>query len=392
MAQVKNDQQETTVKNSTYFPFPVPDCRFDQRNEMFKRRTWDNEILSHGNQLYTQVNYLDKYGYRKLDFALRNASWNIEYGYAFGNMSSNHGMYSWTHISDKIKRFVETEGPVTHTPDINTRIIKKAARFLGADLVGICYAHPNLVYSHELNLIDKEHCLLELPEGCTHAIVMAIEMDYGTSLYSPDAIAGASTGLGYTQQAVLANLVATFIRGLGYRAIPSGNDTALSIPLAIAAGLGELGRSGLLITEKFGPRVRICKIFTDLPLIYDDYRPFGVKEFCNVCKKCAVNCPSQAISYEAPSMEGPSMSNHSGILKWYINPEKCFLFWVKNWMDCNHCIKVCPFNKPSGFLHDTARFFIRKLPAFNRFMLWIDYLVGYGKPVPTHKKNFWEAL
>jgi len=374
-----------------YFPLPVPDYRFDQQNEMFKRRTWDEEILPHGNRLYTQVKYQDKYGYRKLDFALRNASWNIEYGHAFGNMCSDHGMYSWTDMSAKVKRFIETDGPVTHTPEENARIVKKAARFLGADLVGICYAHPNLVYSHQLNLLEKEHQPLELPDGCTHAIVMAVEMGYETSLYSPDGIAGASTGLGYSIQAVVANLVATFIRGPGYQAIPSGNDTALSIPLAIAAGLGELGRNGLLITESYGPRVRICKVFTDLPLIHDDYRPFGVAEFCQTCKKCADTCPSRAICHNSPTREGPSMSNHSGIEKWYIDPEKCFLYWVRNWMDCNNCVAVCPFNKPPGFFHNAARFCVRKLPILNQVLVQMDNMLGYGKLIPSREKTFWEV-
>jgi reductive dehalogenase len=217
---------------------------------------------------------------------------------------------------------------------------------------------------------------------------MAVEMDYDATRYSPDAISGAATGLGYSLQAVLANFLATFIRGLGFQAIPSGNDTALSIPLAMAAGLGELGRMGLLLTEKYGPRVRLCKVFTDLPLEYDTYRPFGVQEFCKVCKKCAIHCPSKAISYDDPTEKGSSISNHSGVLKWYIHPENCFLFWVKNWMDCNNCVKVCPFNKPQGMLHDSVRAVIRKMPQFDRLIVWMDDLLGYGKPV--RDKNFWE--
>lgn len=47
------------------------------------------------------------------------------------------------------------------------------------------------------------------------------------------------------------------------------NDTALAIPYAIKAGLGEYGRHGLLITPEYGPRVRIGKIFTDMPLAHD---------------------------------------------------------------------------------------------------------------------------
>ena len=119
-------QREKTEKDKSipYFPLDVPNYRFDQRNEMFKRRTWDEEFMGLGNQFYTQVKYQDRYGYRKLDYALRNASWNIEYAHAFGILSSNQGMYSWTHVSEKVKRFIETDGPVTQTPEANTRAIK----------------------------------------------------------------------------------------------------------------------------------------------------------------------------------------------------------------------------------------------------------------------------
>lgn len=373
------------------FPILVPDYRFDQKNEMFKRRIWDKDFIEPGKHLYSEVKYQNRYGYRKLDYALRNASWNLEYGFGSGNMKSNHGLYSWTHIAEKIKRFVETDGPVDLGLEENTRIVKKAARFLGADLVGICYAHPNLVYSHEFDLLEMEHRKIELPENCTNAIIMAVEMNYDSSRYSPDGISGASTGLGYSMQAVLANLLAVFIRGLGYQAVPSGNDTALSIPLCIAAGLGELGRMGLLITKKYGPRVRICKVFTDLPLHYDDPTLFGVERFCQTCKKCADHCPSKAISYEDKTNEGPSISNFSGVRKWYIDPERCFLFWNKNWMDCNNCIRACPFNKPHGLLHDTVRFFIKQLPVFNRFMILMDDLLGYGRSLSSSEKDFWEV-
>ncbi|MCP4901665.1 MAG: reductive dehalogenase [bacterium] len=381
----------TTTGVSPRFPLDLPDCRFDQRNEMFKRRIWDEEFIEHGKQLYGEIRFKDAYGYRKLDYALRNAAWNLEYGYAFGTMKGNHGLYSWDHVPAKAKRFVETGEQVTHSPEENARIVKKAARFLGADLVGTCFAHPNLIYSHEMDLMDGVHRSVELPEGCTNAIVMAVAMDFESTRYSPDGIAGAATGLGYSVQAVVANMVAAFIRGLGFQAVPSGNDTAISVPLALAAGLGELGRMGLLITEKFGPRVRICKVFTDMPLAFDDFKPFGVEAFCRDCKKCAQHCPSQAISDGEPTMEGPSLSSFSGVKKWYIDPERCFMYWVKNWMDCNNCVMVCPFNKPPGKLHDTVRFLIRRAPILNRFMVWMDDLLGYGKPMKRREKNFWES-
>ena len=64
-----------------------------------------------------------------------------------------------------------------------------------------------------------------------------------------------------------------------------GNDTALSIPLAIDAGLGELGRNGLLITPEYGACVRLCKVFTDLPLEADRPVEFGLAEICQRCRR-----------------------------------------------------------------------------------------------------------
>jgi reductive dehalogenase len=291
-----------------------------------------------------------------------------------------------------VKRFAAVGAPVLDTPEANAHVIKKAARFLGADLAGICYAHPNLIYSHKYDPQHRERVPLELPEGCIHAIVMAVQMDYVAMRYSPDAIAGAATGLGYSRQAVLANLMAAFVRGLGYQAVPCGNDTALSIPLAMAAGLGEAGRLGLLITEKYGPRVRICKVFTDLPLAHDSYRPFGVQRFCAICTRCATRCMSGAIPFGAPTVEGPSWSNHSGVRKWYIHPEKCFQYWGRIRMDCTTCVMVCPFNKPQGLLHDAVRYFIKSVPQLNRLWLWMDDLVGRWKPLRGREKRFWESL
>ncbi len=371
------------------FPFPVPTYRFDQKNEMFKRSIWDERMRPYAKGFYEEVLFLEKIGYRKIDYAFRNAAWNLEWGFGFGNARSNSGLYAWEGVPAKIKRFVEAGEQVNESPKEMSRIIKKAAKFLGADLVGICKVHPNWIYSHEFNLITGEHSPVNLPENCKNAIVMAISMDYGAIRSSPTGIAGAATGLGYSKMAFLANLVAIFIRGMGYRAVPCGNDTALSVPLSMAAGLGEGSRMGLLITEKYGPRVRLCKVFTDLPLKFDSYQSFGVPEFCKTCKKCAIHCPSKAISYDGMTKEGHNISNQSGILKWYVDAEKCFAFWGKNRMDCINCIRVCPFNKPLGIVHDAIRSVIRKTTLFNPLFTRMDGLLEYDKIYSA--KKFWDS-
>jgi reductive dehalogenase len=370
-------------------PFPVPDYRFDQKNEMFKRSLWDpsfEDIIT--SRFQEDVVYPDKPGWRKLDFAAQNAAWNVEWGFGMGNSRSNSGLYAWDGVQPRAERFVKAGGKFRNSPEGMSRQVKAVALRLGADLVGICRVHPNWVYSHEYNAITRERYPMQLPEGCSSAVVLAIEMDYRTLRSSSMVLQGVTTGLAYSKMAFVANTVAAFIRGLGYRAVPCGNDTALSVPLAMAAGLGEWSRMGLLITERFGPRVRLCKVFTDLPLEPDRYRPFGVVEFCDTCKTCAVHCPSQAIPHGDRTTNGPNQSNHSGVRKWYVNAEKCYGYWGLRRVSCTQCLRICPFNKPPGRLHDLTRLLIRKAPFFNRWLARLDEVFGYQKLFPTDE--FWK--
>lgn len=370
--------------------FPVPQERFDQRNEVFKRSLWDPAMTPHGLRFYKEAEYREKSGYSRLDFALRNASWNLEWGFGMGNSRPGTGLYAWEGVPDKAKHYLEAGERVSGSPEEMAAIVKKAARFLGADLVGIARLHPNWVYSHCFDTIAREHFPVDLPEGFDSAVVLAVEMDYQNIRSAPTATAGAATGLGYSRMAEVANLVATFIRFLGYRALACGNDTTLSVPLALAAGLGEGSRMGILVTERFGPRVRLCKVFTDLPLAPDAYRPFGVTEFCEDCQACARQCPSKAIPAGEMTDNGPTVSNLKGVRKWYTDPERCFRFWAANRADCTVCIRACPFNKPAGRLHDLARAVVRRRrPLLNRGLLRLDEAFGYQRALPA--ESFWEA-
>ena len=368
--------------------FPILANRFDQKNEMFKRARWDEKIKPLLKRLDEKVFYEEKPGYRKMDYALHQAAWNLERSFSFGNYRSNSGLYAWTVSNDQIRQKGKEGGPVRKPPGEMSRIIKKAALFFGAEMVGICRLHPGWVYSHEFNVLSLKHYPLEIPEGCHNAIVIAVAMDYEGIRSSPTAVAGGATGMGYSKMAFVANTLATFIRSMGYRALPCGNDTALSIPLAMAAGLGEWSRMGLLVTEEFGPRVRLCKVITDLPLEYDSYRPFGVVEFCKTCEVCAKQCPSRAIPEGDMTAEGPNISSHSGILKWYIDGEKCYSYWAHNRVSCSDCIRVCPFNQRPGKIHDLARMLIRNTTLFNRFLVRLHGILRYDRPFPVEK--FWE--
>ena len=200
------------------------------------------------------------------------------------------------------------------------------------------------LFSH--NYYFKTHTTepLEVDESIQYAVVMLFEMRQDTLETTPEFPASIETGFAYSRMAVTAATVGQVIRSLGYRAIPAGNDTALSIPLAIDAGLGQLGRNGLLVTPQYGSRVRIAKVLTDMPLEPDSPVDFGLTEICNTCKRCARACKVDAISFEEMTPEGPNFSNNPGVMKWYLNAERCYRFWSENGLDCSTCITSCPFS------------------------------------------------
>ena len=63
------------------------------------------------------------------------------------------------------------------------------------------------------------------------------------------------------------------------------------IVLGRAAGLGHIGRSGLLIHPLHGARVRYVSILTDLEFTADE--PAGTS--CGECRACVAACPARAI-------------------------------------------------------------------------------------------------
>ena len=378
-----SDKPKGTAK---YIAGDVP--RFDQKNDMYKRLRWQPELREKGRQLFGLVSPTDREGHTLKDMAFKNAAWHIETGFAHGNIIHNSGMYAWDMPLTGVSRVPEGLKMDVVDPAKMSRDVKKVAKFLGASAVGICRIDRRWVYSNAFHFATREPHELNFPEEYKFAIVMLFEMDYEIAKTSPTWVAEATEGKGYSMMAVTATMVAQFVRGLGYKAIPSGNDTSLNIPLAIDAGLGELGRSGLLINPKYGPRLRISEVLTDLPLATDEPVDFGVTEYCEKCKKCATYCPGQALMSGERTTEPNNISNATGELKWPINAEKCFDFWARNGGSCMNCIRVCAFNKSANKLHNVVRWFIKHTPWLDPLLIKIDDWMGYGKQSRADK--YWE--
>jgi reductive dehalogenase len=362
--------------------------RFDQRNDMYKRTRWDPELKELGKKLWAATPPKGKEGYTLEERALENAGWYVEMAFARGVQTHDFGLYAWN--SPEMSQY-HALPPETRLEGVDparmSRLVKKAAHFLGSSLTGICELDPRWIYSHSFHFVTREHRELELPPQIRYAVVLAIEMDYTMIKTSPSGVAASATGLGYSQMAFVAGSLAHFIRNLGYLALPSGNDTGLNIPMAIDAGMGELGRNGLLITREFGPRIRLAKVLTDLPLEPDPPLELGVLEMCEKCKKCARYCPSQAISHGERTAEPLNISNNRGVLKWPINAEKCLSYWAINGTACANCIRVCPFNKPEGWLHTLVRWGVKNTPWADDLFIKGDDLLGYHRQL--RPREYW---
>jgi len=262
--------------------------RFNQKYTVLSRTSWDpffqrlkKKYRKTRNERIRKENLLE-------DYALRDASWYVTntLGTFAGFMHGDDGLYSWKNLEvpkENLDAKLKLQKIKVSNPAAMSAKIKDAARFYGADLVGITELNEFWVYSNSYNRLTGQNDPIRLSKQYKFAVVMAVEMDYD-KIATSDMGASAATGLGYSKMAFVSSLLAQFIRNLGYRALPCGNDTALSVPLAIDAGLGELGRNGLLITPEFGPRVRLCKVLTDIPMEPDKPIDFGLQEYCEKCK------------------------------------------------------------------------------------------------------------
>ncbi|MCK4480929.1 MAG: hypothetical protein KAV01_10410, partial [Candidatus Lokiarchaeota archaeon] len=313
--------------------------RFKQKNNMLFRRLWDKSLSTYNQMLDTNLEkHIEskKDGYSRIDFALVAAGWTVyeKFPYAFtwerkDLMDIGYGV-NWM----KSKHIIENRESFTKT-------IKKAAKLYGASLVGIADVNEKWIYKTGFirppqaseaeakqevrkgkaadSIYDQP---IDLPNGINKVIVMAVEMDEDAISTAPTQPAAAASAIAYSKIAFIISCLGEFVRNLGYRAIQCGNDTALSIPLAIDAGLGALGRNGLLLTPELGPRVRICKIFTDLPLISDEPNQRfieKIKNYCKNCSKCAEACENDAITKnENPTFTPTSISNNPGVKKYYV--------------------------------------------------------------------------
>ncbi len=104
-------------------------------------------------------------------------------------------------------------------------------------------------------------------------------------------------------------LLADRIQALGARALPIPASQVIDWEkqrghlshkhVALAAGLGWIGRNNLLVNETLGARTRLVTVLTDMPLVPD--KPSAGS--CGPCRACVEACPAAAIGEDAASFD-----------------------------------------------------------------------------------------
>lgn len=366
--------------------------RFDQRDDVFSRAWWDEtvhtpkviEFYNGANE--PKIRTAD--GFTQRDYALRVAAWSVANTYRERGIAADGLGEGFQTVLSEYRPAYKEQMTVESPADM-TEEIKGLAKLFGADLVGIAEYDERWVYTNAYSTRQQETRPNEDFTGIRHVIVMGHEMDYELLKSYPSATASAAVGHGYSSEAGTGIQLSQYIRGLGYRASASMNDTALVVPYAVKAGLGEFGRHNMVITPEFGPRVRFSKIFTDLPLVNDEPIRFGVREFCENCERCSSACPPRAISAGPPTAEIPNRSNMTGVRKWQLDAEKCFKYWTNIGSDCGVCIRVCPYNK--DFSRRIMRIAQRLAGTpLRKLMLKLDIWLGYGRREAP--KTWWNLI
>jgi reductive dehalogenase len=349
----------------------------DERDTIFSRKD-----LKSGTSLY------EEYYSNHPDTGEKDIKWRKEPGIlSKDSLFFNKLAFSAADASfDAVKLFIEkrdlTPDPDQYqvsSPEV-TEFIREWSKKLGASDMGFTIMQDYHYYTVSGRGTRYGQ---QIKRSHKFGIVFLVEMDHEMISAAPRSPVIMESANQYFRSGAIATQVALMIRKLGYNArthIDANYDIICPV-VARDAGLGEIGRNGLLISRKFGPRVRISIVTTDLPVeIHEKSPDASVLNFCSACRKCAINCPVQSIS------SGP-LENREGVVKWQVDHESCFTYWNHSGTDCGRCISTCPYAHRNNWFHSL----IRKGIANNIIFLHLAIIMDncfYGKrPLSVSPKS-----
>jgi epoxyqueuosine reductase QueG len=185
-----------------------------------------------------------------------------------------------------------------------TNQIKSFGLEAGLDLIGVC----SVKSLPAIEMLDHQENIKQIMPTAKHVIV-------GASRMIPSAVEASSRNIRFAQFSTMglyqelnriSYQICKFLDDLGFLSVAV--PTFLPIDMhknygivsdvslrhaAVEAGLGTLGTSRLILTDEYGPRVRLMAILTNAPLKVDRKSDVG---YCDGCELCVEHCPADAIS------------------------------------------------------------------------------------------------
>ncbi len=358
----------------------VPREKMDERDTMFSRN-----LLKPGTKEF-ETYYSKNPNKKEKDDKFRKNPGLLAEGTLFYDKQIFNAAEANFDLITENRAFVT--GPVAEEkievdPKKSSRFIKQLAKKFGALDAGITELKNEHLYSHR----GRTHNYGKKVENHhKFAIALTVEMDHDFVRNAPYALAVLESSRQYVRSGMIALRIAQYIRRMGYdaRAHIDGEYEVICPLVARDAGLGEIGRMGLLMTPDHGPRVRIVVVTTSIPLLVDERKEeYSMIDFCKTCKKCAEVCPSRAIPFD-------DRKAINGVLRWQIDQEACFTYWTKAGTDCARCMSVCPYSHPDNFLHKIIRYGIKNSPVFGYFAVKMDDFFYGRKPKPLKMVEWYE--
>lgn len=207
-----------------------------------------------------------------------------------------------------------------------TRELKREAARLGISATGVTNFDSKYSFAGFESLAVGER-----------VVVCVLEQNYESTQLVPSLRSERAALSTYGELEDRLSALAQWLRDRGYRARPETYEgESLHIHYAVAAGLGQLGMNGQLLTPAAGSRCRINIMTTDAPLDFDAPVDYGIEGVCDRCQICVRRCPVGAI----PNRR----KEHRGITKAKLNTKRCLPVMLQT-EGCSICMKVCPVQR-----------------------------------------------
>ena len=113
---------------------------------------------------------------------------------------------------------------------------------------------------------------------------------------------------------------------------------------ATRAGIGWIGRNDVVITERYGPRVRLSAVLIDAPLACG--RPITESRCPEDCRKCVDICPCKAlkgVKWDAGKLRAEIIDFHR-----CNRMRSAFIPRLGRKSACGLCLAACPFGMKHG--------------------------------------------